>query len=314
MNTKLVHMVTGAFGYSGKYIARRLLAAGHEVRTLTNSPQKPHPFGDIVRPYPLSFYDPQQLTEALRGVDVLYNTYWVRFDHKDFSHETAVGNTLTLFNAAKRAGVKRIIHISITNPDLNSPLKYFSGKARLEAALQDLGVPFAILRPTVLFGKEDILINNIAWILRHFPIYPLFGDGRYRLQPIFVDDLAQLAVTQGQVAGNQIIDAIGPETFTFRELVQMIARALGKERLIIPAPPWVGYLGGRILGRLLGDVLITQAEIEGLMAGLLYVESPAAGTTKLTEWTAVHAQELGRQYANELARRKQLPKLALQAE
>jgi len=305
MTTKQIHMVTGAFGYSGKYIAHRLLAEGHEVRTLTNSLHKPNPFGDRVRPYPLAFHDPEKLTASLRGVEVLYNTYWVRFNHKNFTHETAVNNTLTLFNAAKKAGVKRIVHISITNPDINSPLEYFSGKARLEAALQALGVPYAILRPTVLFGKEDILINNIAWMLRRFPVFGVFGDGRYRLQPIFVDDLARLAVEQGRSRDDQIINAIGPETFTYRELAQTIGRIIGQERPILSLPPWLGYAAGQVVGRLVGDVLITRAEIDGLMAGHLFVDAPAAGVTRLTEWATIHAADLGRQYASELARRKE---------
>ncbi len=314
MTAKQIHMVTGAFGYSGKYIARRLLAEEHEVRTLTNSLHKPNPFGDRVRPYPLAFHDPERLTASLQGVEALYNTYWVRFNHKGFTHETAVNNTLTLFNAAKEAGVKRIVHVSITNPDINSPLEYFSGKARLEAALQSLGVSYAILRPTVLFGKEDILINNIAWMLRRFPVFGVFGDGRYRLQPIFVDDLARLAVEQGGSRDDQIINAIGPETFTYRELAQSIGRIIGKERPILSLPPWLGYAAGQIVGRLVNDVLITRAEIDGLMAGHLFVDAPATGSARLTEWAAAHSADLGRQYASELARRKEKPKLALQAQ
>ncbi len=304
METKQIHVVTGAFGYSGKYIARRLLEQGHEVRTLTNSLNKPNPFGDTVRPFPFHFDQPDKLTESLRGVNVLYNTYWVRFNYETFGHETAVSNTLTLFNAAKEAGVERIVHVSITNPSLDSHLEYFSGKARLEAALQDLGVSYAILRPTVLFGKEDILINNIAWMLRRFPVMGVFGNGRYRLQPIYVDDLAQLAVEQGQQQENVIIDAIGPETFTYRELVETIGEIIGKERPILSIPPWLGYGVGWLVGKLVNDVVITRPEIEGLMADLLYVDSLPAGPTKLTDWARQHANELGCEYASELGRRR----------
>ncbi len=304
METKEIHVVTGAFGYSGKYIARRLLAAGHEVRTLTNSLQKPNPFGEQVRPFPFYFDQPDKLTESLRGTKVLYNTYWVRFNHKTFAHETAVSNTLILFNAAKEAGVERIVHVSITNPSLDSHLEYFSGKAQLEAALQNLGVSHAILRPTVLFGKEDILINNIAWMLRKFPLFGVFGNGRYRLQPIYVDDLAQLAVEQGQQWENVIIDAIGPETFTYRELVETIGKIVGRERPILSIPPWLGYAVGWFVGRFVNDVVVTRPEIEGLMADLLYVDSPPAGPTRLTDWAREHATELGRRYASELGRRR----------
>ena len=80
-------------------------------------------------------------------------------------------------------------------------------------------------------AKEDILINNIAWSLRKFPVFPVFGDGQYRLQPIYVDDLAKLAVEQGHSAQRQIIDAIGPETFTYRGLVQELGAIIGKRRL-----------------------------------------------------------------------------------
>ncbi len=189
-----LHVVTGAFGYSGKYIARRLLAQGHRVRTVTNSVERENEFNGRVEPHPFNFDQPEKLVESLRGAAVLYNTYWVRFNHKTFAHADAVKNTLALFDAAKKAGVKRIVHVSITNPSLDSPLEYFSGKAQLEEALKATGIPYSILRPTVIFGKEDILINNIAWMLRKLPLFGVFGNGRYRLQPIYVDDLAKLAV------------------------------------------------------------------------------------------------------------------------
>ena len=150
-----------------------------------------------VRAFPLPFDEPDKLAAILDGVDVLYNTYWVRFNHRKFTHGEAVKNTLILFEAARRANVRRVVHVSITNPAEDSPLEYFSGKARLEATLRESGLSYAILRPTVLFGREDILINNIAWALRRFPFFAIFGDGSYRLQPVHVDDLAELAVEEG---------------------------------------------------------------------------------------------------------------------
>jgi NADH dehydrogenase len=237
-------------------------------------------------------------------VKVLYNTYWVRFNHDTFAHETAVSNTLILFKAAQEAGVERIVHVSITNPSLDSPLEYFNGKARLEKALIESGISYAILRPTVLFGKEDILINNIAWMLRKFPVFGVFGDGEYRVQPIYVDDLARLAVEQGQNRENKIIDAIGPETFTYRELVAEIGRIIGKKRPLLSIPPSLGYIVGSLVGKMVDDVLITREEIEGLMADLLYVDSPPAGDTQLTEWVMRHKATLGLSYTSELARRR----------
>jgi NADH dehydrogenase len=264
-----IHAVTGAFGYSGRYIARHLLDAGHQVITLTNAPADPDPFGGQVRAFPFSFDRPDELAASLRGVSVLYNTYWVRFNHRSFTHQQAVANTKTLFTAARDAGVRRIVHVSITNPSDTSRLEYFRGKAELERALS-----YAILRPTVLFGKEDILINNIAWVLRRFPVFGVFGDGRYRLQPIYVDDLAALAVRCGKESEDVTIDAIGPETFTYRELVTTIGQIIGRVRPVVSVPPWLAYYAGLAMGKFLGDVVITRDEIRGLMDGLLYVDAP----------------------------------------
>lgn len=207
-----LYVVTGAFGYSGRYITSRLLNAGKRVRTLTNSLQRHNPFGTTVEAHPYNFDRPDELERSLRGAQVLVNTYWVRFDYTDFTHTQAVRNTLRLFGAAKRAGVPRVVHVSITNPSVESALPYFRGKAELESALRGSGLSYAILRPTVLFGLEDILINNIAWMLRRFPVFGVFGDGSYRLQPIFVDDLAQIAIDVAGSSENLVRDAVGPET------------------------------------------------------------------------------------------------------
>ena len=198
-----LHVVTGAFGFSGRYIAECLLREGFRVRTLTNSSDRASPLQGRIEAHPFHFNQPDLLVESLRGADVLYNTYWVRFNARDFRYSLAVRNTLTLFRAAKEAGVSRVVHISITNPSEDSPLEYFRCKALLEKSLKESGLSHAILRPALLFGKEDILINNIAWLLRRLPIYGVFGNGEYHLQPIYVDDLASLAVSQGAARSMQ---------------------------------------------------------------------------------------------------------------
>jgi uncharacterized protein YbjT (DUF2867 family) len=298
-----MHAVTGAFGFSGRYVAQRLLARGHSVITLTNSADRANELAGRVKAFPFNFDKPDELMHSLRNVEVLYNTYWVRFNHRMFKHADAVQNSLVMFEAARKAGVRRIVHISITNPSESSPLEYFSGKAKLERALIESGMSYAILRPAVVFGKEDILINNIAWILRHFPVFGVFGDGAYRLQPIYVEDLAELAVHWGERRDNAIINAIGPEAFTYRELVETIGRLIGARRRLVRIPPIVGYWVGKMIGFFAKDVTITREEIEGLMADLLYVESPPVGVTKLTDWIKHHSATLGRHYASELARR-----------
>ncbi len=259
MPTSGIEAVTGAFGFSGRYIAQLLLGAGNQVITLTNSSCRPDPFGGRVTAYPLSFDRPDRLENTLAGVSVLYNTYYVRFNYRgpvSFTYADAVRNSAILFDAAKRAGVKRVVHISITNPSENSELEYFRCKAKIEQLLANSGLSYSILRPAVLFGAEGILINNIAFLLRKFPIFGVFGDGSYRLQPIYVDDLARLAVEKGKEEENSIINAIGPETFSYRELVETIGLIIDTPRPIVSIPPSIGLMASFIIGGLLCDRLV----------------------------------------------------------
>ncbi len=297
--------VTGAFSYSGKYIARRLLARGEQVVTLTGHPNRPDPFGGQVQAYPLDFGDVDGLTRSLAGVDTLYNTYWVRFDRGPVTHQKGVANTRTLVRAAVDAGVRRIAHISITNPSADSPLPYFAGKALNEQTVMESGLSYAILRPTVLFGAEDILINNIAWLLRRLPAFALPGNGQYRLQPIYVDDLAELAVEAGYAQENTLWDAVGPDVFTFEGLVRLIGKNIGCERMLARVPPRLALLASQVVSAFVGDVVLTRDEVDGLMAGLLVSSEPARGKTRLADWLKENRELVGQHYASELARHYQ---------
>ena len=291
--------VTGAFSYSGKYITRRLLKCDEEVITLTGHPDRPDPFGGRVKPYPLDF-DEASMTRSLQGVDVLVNTYWVRFDKGENTQPRAVENTRKLINAAKAAEVKRVVHISITNPSAESHLPYFWGKAANEKTVIESGMSYTILRPTVLFGAEDILINNIAFLLRRFPFFALPGDGSYRLQPVYVDDVAELAVEGVYRTDNYIIDAVGPDIFTFKEMVELIGEKIGAKRPLIPIPPRLALLAAQLLSLFVSDVLLTPEEVDGLMAGLLVSKEPPLGRTRLGDWLEANRGKVGAQYASEL--------------
>ena len=304
MSEPLTHTVTGATGYTGRYITRLLLDQGHAVQTITGHPDRTSPFGDRVAIHPFNFDRPDLLRETLAGTDTLFNTYWVRVSQGDRTHERCVEETRVLFDAARDAGVRRIVHVSITNPDPNSPLPYFRGKGQLEESLRSLGVSYAILRPTVLYSTEDILLNNIAWTLRRFPVVLLPGTGSYGIQPVFVEDLAELAVEASLGHDNMEIDAVGPEVFTYAEMVKMVRDKTGSRCLVMPSPGWLTYAAGRFLGIFLDDIVLTWDEIKGLSAGLLVsksdVDPPAQ--TKLSEWLDEHGSELGQRYASEVQR------------
>ena len=294
--------VTGAFSYSGKYITRRLLARGEEVVTLTNHPNRPDPFAGRVRAFPLDFANASSLTSSLRGVETLVNTYWVRFDKGANTQPAAVTNTRRLVDAAVAAGVKRIVHISITNPSSDSPLPYFWGKAANEKAVMDSGLSYTILRPTVLFGSEDILINNIAWLLRRFPFFALPGDGSYRLQPVYVDDLAALAADAVYEKGNSLRDAVGPDIFSFREMVKLIGHKIGASRPLVNVHPRLALTAAQFLSLFVQDVMLTPEEVDGLMAGLLVSKDLPLCKTSLGDWLEENRKTIGVKYASELQR------------
>lgn len=295
-------VVTGAFSYTGKYATRLLLSRGHKIRTLTFHPQRAQEFDGQVEAFPYNFEKPEELERSLAGASCLINTYWVRFPHGKSNFELAVKNTLTLFNAAKRAGIQRIVHVSIANPSLDSPLGYYRGKAELERALVNSGLRYTILRPTVIFGREDILINNIAWFVRHLPIFGIPGDGRYQIRPIYVEDMAELMAEATEKQDSEIVDAVGPETFRFEELVRMIGTQIRKPANIVRLPVPVAYLSTRLAGLVLGDVVLTWEEYQGLMSNLLVTEGQAMGQTGLTDWVCENREKLGGHYASEVAR------------
>lgn len=298
-----MYAVTGALGYSGMAITERLLAQGVRVRTLTNSPNRPNPFGAQLEIRPYTWDDAGAMVENLRGVEVLVNTYWVRFNHRLFTFDQAVRNTRMLIDAAKMAGVRRIVHVSILKPEQGRGLAYYEGKLALEESVRGSGMSWSILRPGVLFGRGDILVNNIAWVLRRLPVFGVFGNGEYKLQPMHVNDLAELAVDRAMGSGDEVVDAVGPETFTYRELVEAIGRIIGVRRRIVRVSPGFGYAVARMMGPAVGDVIITREEIEGLMRGLLFSDGTRVGRTKLTRWAAEHREELGKRYASEVGRR-----------
>ena len=302
MNNADPTVVTGAFGYTGKYIAQKLLSTGHEVRTITGHPERENTFGGQIKAFPLDFDDPDALAQSLSGATTLYNTYWIRFPRGAVSFEAAVENTKTLVNAAIQAGVQRIVHISITNPSLDSPLGYFRGKAMVEEAVINSGLAYNIIRPALTFGAEDLLINNIAWFLRRFPVFPVPGDGEYPVQPVHVEDVAEMAVGAAEKGENTVQDCVGPEVYSYEQLIRLIAGTVGSKAKIVHLPPGLAFFLSRMAGYLLRDVVLTKAEIDCLMAGLLVSGGTANGRVGFRGWLEENQDILGRRYASEMRR------------
>ena len=302
METPELNVVTGAFSYTGRYITSRLLSMGKRVRTLTGHPDRQNPFGERVSIAPFNFDNLSHLINSLRGATTPYNTYWVRFPSGQVTFDRAIQNTRSLLKAAEEAVVSRAVHISITNASDSSPLAYFRGKGVLEQAIINSNVSYAVIRPTVIFGPEDILINNIAWFLRRFPVFTVFGSGDYQLQPVFVEDVADIAVAAAHSGDDIVIDAVGPEYYTFDELARLIAHKVHSRARIIHMSPGLALFFTRLAGYLVKDVVLTKDEVQGLISNLLVSAAPPTGKTRLSDWLSQNAAIVGTRYASELVR------------
>ena len=295
-------VVTGAYGFTGRFIARRLMAQDRPLKTLTNHPKRPGTEDITAEVAPLQFADRDALVESLRGADVLYNTYWVRFNRGRTRFGDAVANTRILMGAARDAGVRRVVHISVSNPSVDSHLDYYAGKARAEQAVRDSGLSWAIVRPTLIFGQGDILINNIAWLLRRLPIFGIPGRGDYGLQPVAGEDVAEIATWAAEQVDNLTVDAAGPDTVYYSEMVESIAIAVGKHPRFVYLSPRNAMRAVRILNRFVNDIMLNEPELQGLMEELLVSHERPRGTRRLDNWLLTNAEAIGRTYASELDR------------
>ena len=286
-----IHAVTGASSYTGRFIAQRLVAAGDEVRDLTRE----------------VLADPDRLDAALRGSDTLYNTFWIRFERGSITYAWAIERSKALLAAAQRAGVRRVVQISVINASHDAPTAYFRAKAVVEDAVVASGLSHAIVRPTVTFGPDDILVNNLAWTLRRLPVFGVPGDGRYPIQPVHVEDVAEVAVRAGAMTDDVTLDAGGPDIFAFDDFVALVRRAIGSHSLVVHMPVVASLAAARVIGLLVRDVVLTRHEVTELQERLMLSTQPPAGTIHLGDWLAANADTLGRRWSSELDRHFRKP-------
>ena len=285
-----VDVVTGGFGNTGSAIASRLRARGHTVRTLTN--HAPSEAGGL-EVHPLAFDDPARLAIAFDGATTFYNTYWIRMGD-DSGYENAIANSRALITAAARAGVERIVQFSVIKPSLDSPYPYFQGKARVEEIVRASGVSAVIIRPAVIFGGDDALLNNLAWLVRRMPVFAVPGDGKYRVRPVHIDDVADLCVEAAGRDADEVVDAVGPERPTFDELVRMVRSAVHGRARIVHAPARLVLGAARAVGTVLRSDLLTRDELASTMDGLADSDAPSSGAISLSSWISDHGDTLGR--------------------
>jgi len=298
-----VVLITGASGFIGGAVTERIVDRA-EVRSLTSHPAK-NRFGARVPSFPYEFDRPDRMAAAFRGVDVFVNSYYVRFRYRDKTFERAVAESRALIELARSAGVRRIVHVSVSNAREDSDLPYYSNKARIERLVSESGIEHTILRPAIVVGRGDILVNNIAYFLRRMPVFTVFGDGSYRAQPMTLDAFADIAVEAIDGAhASQTIAVAGPIDWPFIDMVRAVRSAVGSRTAVVQAPPFVALAGLKVAGLFLRDVVLTSDEIKGLTREYLYADRPVRRGVDFSTWLADEsvASRLGLEYASELAR------------
>jgi uncharacterized protein YbjT (DUF2867 family) len=302
MNPQGKLAVTGAFGFTGRAIARQLVAQGREVITLTRRVDHADELARSIAAVKLDFGRPADLAAALEGVDTLFNTYWIRFPRGSESFERAIAQTNVLLLAARQAGVRRIVHVSVVGADGAGPTPYVRAKAIVEDAVRACELEWAIVRPTLTFGPDDILINNMAWALRRLPIYGMPGSGTYTIQPVHVDDVARICIDLSEGEAGRTVDAAGPDTMPFREMVQTVRAAIHSRSIIVAMPAWTVLAAGRLLGLFVRDVVLTPDEVRELSSSFLTSSQPPLGRIRFAEWVPANGSHLGRHWSSEVAR------------
>ena len=293
-------LITGASGFIGGAISHRLIGRD-EIRSLTSHPEK-NRFGERVQSFAYDFDAPMRMEEAFRGVDVFVNSYYVRFNYGRATFELAVDRTRELIALARLAGVRKIVHVSVSNADERSDLPYYSNKGRIERLVRESGLDYTILQPAIVVGPGDILVNNIAFFLRRLPVFTIFERGEYRVQPITVDAFADLAIEAIDAIdgphGHATLPVAGPRDWIFLDLVRAVHAAVGSRARIVHAPAALALAGLKVAGLFLGDVVLTPDEVTGLTREYLYVERPLRRGADFAQWLAQPgvASTLGRRY------------------
>lgn len=223
--------ITGAHSFTGRYVAEILLGKGASIVNLTNHPNRNWKIhSPRITDHQLLFQK-EHLVNTLKGCDALVQTYWVRFDDTlGISRETVTQNSKLLIDCAREAGVKKVVFTSHTQTSVDSPFPYIREKAKVEKYLKESGLGWGIVKPCAIFGRtpeESIMINNMCYLIKRFPFFPLPGDGNYYFQFVHAQDMAELIVGCLQSDKNYEIDAVGPDKVSFKAIVEHCAKTFG---------------------------------------------------------------------------------------
>lgn len=281
--------------------ARAVLAEreGHRRGGRRQGSGSDEPEGPPIEARPHAFGDADALAAAFEGVRTFYNTYWIRTGDSS-GYASALARSKELIDAAAAAGVERIVHMSVLGASEDAPYPYFRAKAEVEEHGRNSGVPFAAVRPALIFGGSSALLSNLAWMLRRLPVMGVAGDGTYRVRPVHVEDVADICVDLADRdladLDGTVVDAVGPDRPTYDELIRHVRTAVGGRARIVHLPVPAVVAGARVLGWILEDEVLTRDELVSTMAGIADTDGPATGATSVIEWIHRRGATLGRDW------------------
>lgn len=243
----MVVLVTGATGFVGRHLVRALLAAGHQVKALVRSPEKAtqilgDPLGDAAGRLQTVAGDvlaPASIVQAVAGCDAAVHLVGIIKEKRGATfRDLHVRGTANVLAAATRAGVSRLVHMSALGARDGAQTGYHQTKWEAEELVRNSGLRAVIFRPSIIYGPGDEFVNMLAGLIRRVPVFPVFGDGCYRLQPVWVEDVAYFFTRALEVEGavGETLEVGGPQRLTYGELVAEIMRVTGRRRPQVHLP------------------------------------------------------------------------------
>jgi len=261
-------LITGATGYIGRHLVSRLVAQGERPRCLVRNIKQA---SSILPAGTLEFVQgdttsPASLETAVQGVDTIVHAAFITADHKqsvgNHYQETNVQGTANLVEAAKKAGVKRIIVISGLGTKPDKPGSYMQGRYLAEKMVKESGLDWTIIQPSVLFGKDAPFIKGLTDLIRTAPVVPLIGGGKVMFQPIYVEDVVTVIIKvlqEPERTKNKTYTIGGPAYYSFTQVIDALLQAMHKKRIKVPTPtPLVG-IGAAVMEAVLPKPPLTKA-------------------------------------------------------
>ena len=263
-------IVTGGTGFVGRKLVNRLLAKDHSVTVIARREPAEDIFDADVTFLAGSVHDPISLEGAFQGADVVYHLVGIIAETKtDTFEKTVAQGTRNVVDACLRTKVTKLLYLSAMGTSIEAPTAYHRTKFAAEQAVTASGIDFVIFRPSVIFGPGDGFVSLLTRLIKMSPVTPVIGDGKYKLQPVYIDDVV-LAMVQSLAtpeAIGKIIELGGPEKLEYLEILNIIKRVLGKSRVNFHIPIWVMKPIAVCLEKIIKPAPITRDQLAMMKMG-----------------------------------------------